>query len=364
MLEALPGAFERAGLAVPSSRYAEGCAVDGDDESGFADAVAARAQRPTSRSWSSATRPACSAAARSARATTPSRSSCPGVQRRLVEAVVATGTPVVLVLLTGRPYAVDWALDGETRSRRRAAGVLPGRGRRPRDRRHPHRRGQPVRSAAGLAAAVGRRAAVLVPASDPRRPVGRDGGRLDARCCRSASGCRTRRSRTPTCVVDAAVAAGGGVQRRGDRDQHRAMSRGADVVQLYGHDVAGSVTRPVAQLLGYARVELEPGDVALAPSSRCRRRASRSATAGWSESWSRATSRCGSPRTRRPPGCPTARRHDRRGDRQREAARARRLAGTCTARAIVAITGEVYPVSTADARVVGVRRTLLVPLPV
>ena len=35
----------------------------------------------------------------------------PGVQRRLVDAVIATGTPVVLVLLTGRPYAVGWALD-------------------------------------------------------------------------------------------------------------------------------------------------------------------------------------------------------------------------------------------------------------
>src|SRR5690606_9704523 len=36
----------------------------------------------------------------------------PGVQRELVEAVVATGTPVVLVLITGRPYAIGWALDG------------------------------------------------------------------------------------------------------------------------------------------------------------------------------------------------------------------------------------------------------------
>ena len=35
----------------------------------------------------------------------------PGVQRRLVEAVLDTGTPVVLVLLTGRPYAVGWALE-------------------------------------------------------------------------------------------------------------------------------------------------------------------------------------------------------------------------------------------------------------
>ena len=46
----------------------------------------------------------------------------PGVQRELVEAVLATGTPVVLVLLTGRPYAVDWAMRAV---RRRGAGVLP-----------------------------------------------------------------------------------------------------------------------------------------------------------------------------------------------------------------------------------------------
>jgi beta-glucosidase len=34
------------------------------------------------------------------------------------------------------------------------------------------------------------------------------------------------------------------------------------VVQLYGHDVVGSVTRPVAQLLGYQRVHLLPGQSA------------------------------------------------------------------------------------------------------
>src|SRR5262249_29942315 len=36
----------------------------------------------------------------------------PGVQRQLTEAVQATGTPVILVLVTGRPYAVDWAMQG------------------------------------------------------------------------------------------------------------------------------------------------------------------------------------------------------------------------------------------------------------
>jgi len=37
---------------------------------------------------------------------------------------------------------------------------------------------------------------------------------------------------------------------------------GADVVQVYGKDVVASVTRPVAQLLGYHRVELEAGESA------------------------------------------------------------------------------------------------------
>jgi len=34
---------------------------------------------------------------------------------------------------------------------------------------------------------------------------------------------------------------------------------GDDVVQLYGRDLVASVTRPVAQLLGYRRVHLAPG---------------------------------------------------------------------------------------------------------
>ena len=37
---------------------------------------------------------------------------------------------------------------------------------------------------------------------------------------------------------------------------------GDEVVQIYGHDVVGSVTRPVAQLLGYQRVHLQPGQCA------------------------------------------------------------------------------------------------------
>ncbi len=44
----------------------------------------------------------------SARDWTAQTSLLPGVQRELVEAVVATGTPTVVVLSHGRPFAVDW----------------------------------------------------------------------------------------------------------------------------------------------------------------------------------------------------------------------------------------------------------------
>lgn len=37
---------------------------------------------------------------------------------------------------------------------------------------------------------------------------------------------------------------------------------GSDVVQLYAHDPVASVTRPVAQLVGFARVDLQPGAAA------------------------------------------------------------------------------------------------------
>src|SRR5690606_14165393 len=50
----------------------------------------------------------------------------PGVQRELVEAVVATGTPVVMVMLTGRPYAIGWALDGDQRPGAVVQSFFPG----------------------------------------------------------------------------------------------------------------------------------------------------------------------------------------------------------------------------------------------
>ncbi|MEG8037558.1 glycoside hydrolase family 3 N-terminal domain-containing protein [Sphingomonas sp. LR61] len=93
-------------------RFAAGCAVTGSDRAGFADAVAVAAASDV------AVVVVGDQAGLFGRGTVGEGNDTesldlPGVQRSLVEAVVATGTPTVMVLLTGRPYAIGWALDGD-----------------------------------------------------------------------------------------------------------------------------------------------------------------------------------------------------------------------------------------------------------
>ncbi|MGW5555851.1 beta-xylosidase/alpha-l-arabinosidase [Micromonospora sp. NPDC003944] len=178
----------------------------------------------------------------------------PGVQRELVEAVLETGTPVVLVLLTGRPYGVGWALA-------RCAAVVQAF--------------FPGEEGAGAIAGVlsGRvnpsgRLPVTLPGSAGAQPYSYlhptlgEGNEV------------TNLSTTPVApfghglsyttfaysdiVVPTTVATDGAVAVT-VRVTNTGTVAGDDVVQLYGRDLVASVTRPVAQLLGYRRVHLEPG---------------------------------------------------------------------------------------------------------
>ncbi|HEX2133019.1 MAG TPA: glycoside hydrolase family 3 N-terminal domain-containing protein [Actinophytocola sp.] len=180
----------------------------------------------------------------------------PGAQARLLAAVLDTGTPVVLVLMTGRPYAlgpyagraaaiVQAFFPGEEGGPA-VAGVLTGRaepaGRLPVSvPADPH--GQP---AGYLAPVLGR----LNDASsvDPTAlfPFGHGLSYADFEW--GAYGPASYETGT-----DGAVTVGLTVTNTGDRP-------GADVVQLYLHDPVAQVTRPVVRLVGYAKVRLLPGE--------------------------------------------------------------------------------------------------------
>ena len=238
--------------------FAEGCDVEGEDESGFAAAVDLASGADV------AVVVVGDQAGLFGRGTVGEGNDTeslelPGVQRALVEAVVATGTPVVLVLLTGRPYAIGWALDGVGA---KPAAVIqsffPGEA-----------------GGAALADVISGQVnpSGRLPVSLPRSAGAQPytylhpilGGDSDVTAADSTPvrpfgfGLSYTSFGYSDLIVEPAVVVGDAfhvavtVTNSGTR-------AGADVVQVYGHDVHGSIVRPVVQLLGYARVELGAGE--------------------------------------------------------------------------------------------------------
>ncbi|MGV8978543.1 MAG: beta-glucosidase [Cellulomonas sp.] len=351
--DALAAAFGAAGAAQPEVTFAEGCAVEGDSTSGFAEAVAA------ARDADVAVVVVGDQAGLFGRGTVGEGNDAeslelPGVQRQLVEALVATGTPVVMVLLTGRPYAIGWALDG---SGARPGAVLqaffPGEGGGLAiadvltGRVNPSGR-LPVsmpRSAGAqpysyLHPVLGGPSGVTSTDSTPVRPFGFGLSYTSFACADLA--------------VDTSVESGGTfegavtVTNTGD-------VAGTETVQLYGRDVVGTVVRPVVQLLGYTRVELEPGESARVtfsvPAARFAfsdRRLVRVVEPGDVEVWvaSHAAASDSVTTTADSTGGAIA---------NGKVTGARDLAGTSTARGVVVITGKVHEVTAADSRWVEVK---------
>ncbi|WP_375231884.1 beta-glucosidase [Curtobacterium sp. MCPF17_003] len=247
-------------LGPAAVRFAAGCAVTGDDRAGFADAVAVASASDV------AVVVVGDQAGLFGRGTVGEGNDTesldlPGVQRELVEAVVATGTPTVMVLLTGRPYAIGWALDGD---QPRPAAVVqaffPGEG-----------GGLAIADLLTGVASPSGRLPLSLPRSAGAQPFTylhpRLGGPSDVTAADSTPvrpfgfGLGYTDFAYDELVVDQDVRSDGvftasvTVRNTGSRD-------GEDVVQLYGHDVHGSVTRPEVQLLGYARVALAAGEFA------------------------------------------------------------------------------------------------------
>lgn len=179
----------------------------------------------------------------------------PGAQQALLEAVLATGIPVVVTLLAGRPYALGAAgqqagavvaafFAGEEGTGA-IAGVLSGRvnpsGRLPVS-MPSSPDGQP---STYLAAPLARRTNVSNIDPTPAHGFGH-GLSYTTFSWTDATGSATRTA------TDEPVTVSIQVTNTGDR-------AGADVVQLYLHDPFASVVRPTQRLIGFARVALEPG---------------------------------------------------------------------------------------------------------
>ena len=180
----------------------------------------------------------------------------PGRQEELLEALIGTRTPVVVVLLVGRPYDLSRQADrlaavvcgffpGEEGGRA-VADVLSGRvnpaGRLP--------VGFPGAGSSQpstyLTAALGQRSEVTVVDPTPLFPFGHGLSYAE--------------------VTWGAVALSGDQWDTGGTIQlevrlaNEAERPTSEVVQVYLHDVAASVVRPAQQLVAAARVDLDPGE--------------------------------------------------------------------------------------------------------
>ena len=182
----------------------------------------------------------------------------PGSQQPLLDALLASGTPVVVVMLAGRPYSLGAAatdaaaivqtfFPGEEGSAA-IAGVLSGR----------------VNPSGRL------------PVSIPRSP----GAQPSTYLASPLAAASTVSNIDPTAAFPFGAGIGYSAIEWSELDAdvtetgtdgtvtlaltvHNAGARaGSEVVQLYLHDPLATVVRPVQRLIGFVKVPLEPGESA------------------------------------------------------------------------------------------------------
>lgn len=182
--------------------------------------------------------------------------SLPGAQQHLLDALLDSGTPVVTVLLAGRPYALGRAV---AESAAIVQSFFPG-----------------VAGTHAIAGVLSGRTnpSGRLPVSVPRGPGSQPTTYLGARLAQVSEvsnidptpafgfghGLTYTSFAWSDLAVDAHEAGTDGefalaltVRNTGDRS-------GTEVVQLYLHDPVASVVQPVQRLVGYTRLELAPGE--------------------------------------------------------------------------------------------------------
>ena len=254
----VPTAVEalRAELPGVDVTYEQGCAVQGGDRSGFAAAVAAAGDADLCVAYVG------DLAGLFGRGT--SGEGCdaedlrlPGLQADLLAELVATGTPLVVVVVSGRPYAL-----GELAGRAALVqAFMPGE-----------------EGGAALAGVLSGRLQPggKLPVQVPRRPGGQPSTYLQPPLGSPESAGISPLDPTPLFPfghgrsyttfevddlrLDAAEIGTDGEFGATVRVRNTGERAGDEVVQLYLRGVLARVVRPVRQLAGFARIRLEPGE--------------------------------------------------------------------------------------------------------
>ncbi|MER6925511.1 glycoside hydrolase family 3 C-terminal domain-containing protein, partial [Streptomyces spiralis] len=180
----------------------------------------------------------------------------PGAQQHLVDALLDLETPVITVLLAGRPYALGRAV---TESAAVVQSFFPGE--------------EGTHAIAGVLS--GRiNPSGRLPVSVPRGPGSQPTTYLGARLAHASEvsnidptpafafghGLSYTQFDWSDLTMDAREAPTDGEFTLAFTVRNTGGRSGSEVVQLYLHDPVASVVQPVQRLVGYTRLELEPGE--------------------------------------------------------------------------------------------------------
>src|SRR6184192_1059861 len=252
----LEGIKTRAGTGM-QVRYAKGCEIVDTTTAGFAEAVA------LARGADVALLVLGEAGDMSGEAASRSSLGLPGVQQQLLEAVHATGTAVVLILMNGRPLTVQWAADHVpaiveawflgVETGPALAGVLFG-----------------DVSPSGKLPVTFPRAVGQIPIYYNHKNTGRPAGtdKYTSKYTDLPSsplfpfghGLSYTSFEYKELKLSAPTITPGGTLKVSATVTNTGAREGAEVAQLYVNDGVGTVTRPVRALAGFRRVSLKPGE--------------------------------------------------------------------------------------------------------
>lgn len=255
----IPTVLDEMRASFPDTSHVQGCTVDGTDREGIREAVEAARDAEVC-VVVLGDRAGLFGRGTSGEGCDASDLLLPGVQSDLLAALLDSGTPVVVVLLAGRPYALG---DAVSRAAAIVQGFFPGQ--------------LGARAVTDLLAG-GFSPSGRLPVSIPRDPGSQPGTYLTVPL--GAKSGVSDLDPSPAFAFGHGIGYSSfewtGISEVHDRSDweidgdvtvtvtvtNTGTMRAADVVQLYLHDPVAQVTRPIQRLLGFARVELEPNESA------------------------------------------------------------------------------------------------------